>query len=97
MLAIFLVTQLLDGFLTYWGVTNFGIQIEMNSLLAATMHEVGPMVALISAKGRACACGMVLYAYAYWRPLAAMAGLCLGVAVVPWLAMAAWVSTRAWV
>ena len=96
-LAIFFVTQLLDGSLTYWGVTQFGIQLEMNSLLAATMHQVGPFAALVGAKGLACACGIVLYTNAYWRSLAAMAGLCLGVAVVPWLAMAAWVSAHAWI
>ena len=96
-LAIFFVTQLLDGSLTYWGVTRFGIHLEMNSLLAATMHQVGPFAALVGAKGLACACGLILYTNAYWRSLAAMAGLCLGVAVVPWLAMAAWVSAHSWI
>ena len=39
-LAIFVITQLLDGALTYWGVTRFGIELEMNSLLAMSMHFV---------------------------------------------------------
>jgi hypothetical protein len=84
-LAIFFATQVLDGALTYWGVTRFGIELEMNSLLAATMIEVGPATALLAAKTLACACGVVLYVNAYLRPLAAVAGLCLGLAVIPWL------------
>ena len=95
-LAIFLITQLLDGSLTYWGVKQFGIELEMNALLAAFMHEVGPLPTLVAAKVMACACGMVLYVYQYLRPLAVMAGLCLGVAVVPWLFMFAWVSLHRW-
>jgi hypothetical protein len=95
-LAIFLVTQLLDGWLTYWGVSKYGIELEMNALLANTMHQVGPVAALLLAKALACGCGMLLYAHAYWRPLAVMAGLCLGVAVVPWLGMVAWVTLRGW-
>ena len=95
-LGIFLLTQLLDGWLTYWGVTRFGIELEMNGLLAATMHQVGPMAALLGAKTLACVCGLILYCHSYWRPLAAMAGLCLGVAVVPWLFMAGWVAMHTW-
>jgi hypothetical protein len=94
-LAIFFVTQVLDGALTYWGVTRvtrFGIDIEMNTLLAATMHEVGPGAALFMAKAVACACGVLLYVNAYLRPLAAVAGLCLGLAVVPWIVVAAWLA-----
>jgi hypothetical protein len=83
--AIFIAIQVLDGLLTYWGVTRFGIELEMNQLLAATMLALGPAPALLMAKGLACGCGLVLYANAYLRPLAAVAGLCLGLAVVPWL------------
>ena len=89
-LAIFVVTQLLDGVLTYWGVTRFGVELEMNSLLALSMHFVGPGAALFAAKGLACACGLVLYCNAYLRPLAAVAGLCLGLAVIPWIVVVGW-------
>ena len=33
------MTQLLDGLLTYWGVTRFGIDLEMNTLLVATIQQ----------------------------------------------------------
>ena len=48
------------------------------------MLEIGPAPTLIVAKGLACACGLILYRADYFRALAAVAGLCLGVAVVPW-------------
>jgi hypothetical protein len=89
-LAIFFATQVLDGALTYWGVTRFGVELEMNSLLAGAMQQVGPGAALFAAKSLACACGVLLYVNAYLRPLAAVAGLCLGVAVVPWFAVVVW-------
>ena len=90
-LAIFLVTQLADGLLTYWGVTRFGTDLEMNTLLVASIEQVGPGATLLAAKAFACLCGVALYANLYLRPLAAVAGLCLGVAVVPWLLLFAWV------
>jgi hypothetical protein len=83
--TIFLVTQLLDGVLTYWGVSRFGIDLEMNALLASSMESNGPGATLLYAKALSCACGLVLYASGSFRPLAAISGLCLGLAVVPWL------------
>lgn len=91
-LAIFIVSQMLDGALTYWGVTRFGVELEMNALLVATIHEFGPGAALLAAKGLACVCGLVLYVNLYFRPLAAVAGLCLGLAVVPWIVVAAYLA-----
>lgn len=87
MLTIFLMAQLLDGVLTYWGVTRFGIDLEMNGLLATTMHAIGPAPALLAAKALACGCGLVLYANRFLRPLAAVSGLCVGLAVLPWVAV----------
>ena len=83
-LSLFFMIQLLDGGLTYWGVSRFGIDLEMNALLSGWMHEVGPASTLLVAKLIACGCGVILYRAKYLRPLAAVAGLCLGVAVVPW-------------
>jgi hypothetical protein len=87
-LTVFLATQLLDGALTYWGVSRFGIQVEFNSWLATLMHSIGPAPALIAAKGLACLCGFVLFATTSFRVLAIATGWCLGFAVVPWVALA---------
>ena len=84
-LIVFVAVQFLDGVLTYWGVTRFGIDLEMNALLASSMMAIGPAATLIAAKLLAFACGLVLYGSGYYRPLAAVSGLCLGLAVLPWL------------
>lgn len=91
-LGLFFLIQLLDGALTYWGVTNFGIHLEMNALLSGWMHEVGPAPTLLVAKCVACVCGVILYCANYHRSLAAVAGLCLGIAVIPWAYLAVSIS-----
>ena len=88
-LGLFVLIQVLDGALTYWGVTRFGVDLEMNALLSRWMQEIGPAPTLLIAKTLACACGLILYRADYFRALAAVAGLCLGVAVVPWALLVA--------
>jgi hypothetical protein len=87
-LAIFIVTQVLDGTLTYWGVSRFGVDIEFNSWLATLMTAIGPAPALLAAKMLACICGVVLFVTTSFRVLAVATGWCLGFAVVPWVALA---------
>jgi hypothetical protein len=87
-LAIFVVTQVMDGMLTYWGVSRFGVHIEFNSWLATLMNAIGPAPALLAAKSLACLCGAVLFATTSFRVLAIATGWCLGFAVVPWVALA---------
>jgi hypothetical protein len=88
-LALFILTQVLDGALTYWGVTQFGLGIESNAGLVALMKAIGPGAALIAAKSVACLCGLVLFSTASFRVLAAATGWCFGFAVVPWVVLAA--------
>jgi hypothetical protein len=84
-LLIFLITQALDGTLTYAGVRQLGIEVEVNQLLVFYMETFGLGFALVGAKTVACACGVVLYVAHYYRPLAVAAGAYIGVAVIPWL------------
>ena len=87
-LAIFVATQVMDGLLTYWGVSRFGVHIEFNSWLATLMNAIGPAPALLAAKSVACLCGIILFATTSFRVLAIATGWCLGFAVVPWVALA---------
>ena len=87
-LAIFIVTQVLDGTMTYWGVNKFGLDIEFNAWLAEFMRSVGPAPALVAAKGLACVCGCVLFFTTSLRVLAVATGWCIGFALVPWMALA---------
>lgn len=83
--AVFLTAQILDGVLTYLGVSRLGLEMEANPLLSMSMYAIGAPRALLSSKLLACVCGYILYRSAFHRPLAITAGLCVGVAVVPWL------------
>ena len=88
-LGIFILTQVLDGTLTYWGVNKFGVEVESNTWLVSLMHAMGPGVALLAAKALAVGCGVVLFATTSFRVLAVATGWCLGFAVVPWLSLTA--------
>jgi hypothetical protein len=87
-LGIFVMTQVLDGALTYWGVNQFGLDIESNTYLLTLMRAIGPAPALIAAKALACMCGLVLFCTTSFRVLAVATGWCLGFAVVPWIVLA---------
>jgi hypothetical protein len=82
---IFLIAQALDGILTYEGIRQMGVGVEVNELIVFYIETFGVGTALIGAKGLACACGLILYVAHYYRPLAVAAGAYLGIAVVPWL------------
>jgi hypothetical protein len=84
-ICTFLVLQMLDGTMTYAGVRLLGEHVEMNGVLAWYMDVIGVGTAILAAKLVACACGCVLYSTRRHRTLAALSGLYLGVAVLPWL------------
>ena len=83
--AIFLAVQVLDGVLTYAGVTMLGVEAEGNMLLAASIEAIGAPRALLAAKLLACVCGYILFRTQSYRALAVAAGLYIGVAIVPWI------------
>lgn len=89
MFAVFVIAQVLDGALTYVGITLLGREVEANILLTSWMDVVGMPATLVGAKTLACACGYLLYRTAWHRPLAITAGLYIGVAVIPWCAVLA--------
>ena len=85
-IGVFLILQMLDGTMTYAGVRLLGPHVEMNRVLAWYMEMIGVGLAIALAKGMACACGGILYMTRRHRTLAALSGLYLGVAIVPWIA-----------
>jgi hypothetical protein len=86
-LAVFILTQVLDGTLTYWGVSRLGLAVESNAYLLSLMEAIGTAPALIAAKVLAVACGFILFSTTSFRVLAVATGWCLGFAVVPWLVL----------
>jgi hypothetical protein len=84
-LALFLVCQATDGFLTYFAISVFGQAIEGNPILATWMTLAGAGPTLVVAKLGACACGVILYTHGTHRALASLTALYLLIAVGPWL------------
>ena len=82
--AAFLLTQILDGILTYAGVSAFGITAEGNPILAYFMSSYGEAIALFGAKVIAALCGVALYMLAVDRLLAILTMIYVGAAIIPW-------------
>jgi hypothetical protein len=83
--VLFLVAQACDGVLTYVGVSQFGIGMEGNPLIAWLMVTLGHGTGLAAAKGVAGAFGIALHLGSVHRVLAALALLYVAGAVVPWI------------
>lgn len=82
--AAFLLTQILDGILTYVGVSALGVGAEGNPILAWLMSSYGEVIALAGAKVVAACCGVALYVLAVDRLLAVLTLVYIGGALVPW-------------
>jgi hypothetical protein len=83
-LALFLVLQVLDGVLTYVGVSTYGVDMEGNPLIAWLMGAMGQGPGLAAAKLAAGSFGVVLHLSAVHKAVAVLAGFYLVVAVIPW-------------
>jgi hypothetical protein len=81
----FLLAQAADGVLTYLGVQLYGVRAEANPLLAWLMHAVGSGPALAAAKLTAAGFGGMLHLMTVHKLVAALTGIYLFGAVLPWL------------
>ena len=81
---VFVLVQVLDGAMSYIGVSLHGPAIEANPLVAWYLNAFGPAVGFTAAKLFAITCGAVLYVTARHRWVAALTLLYLVVAVGPW-------------
>ena len=85
-MAVFFATQVLDGYLTYRGIRDLGlgVDIEGNPLVALAIGAFGVRVALILIKSIASLCGFLLHPHRYHRVLAALTALYVVAAIGPW-------------
>lgn len=83
-LVVFLLAQVLDGALTYLGVTLYGPQMEGNPLIAWLMDRLGEGPGLATAKITASFFGIVLHLSAVHKAVALLAAFYVAVAIVPW-------------
>jgi hypothetical protein len=83
-LVVFLLAQVLDGALTYLGVTLYGPQMEGNPIIVWLMARMGDGPGLATAKITASVFGIVLHLSAVHRAVALLAAFYVIVAIVPW-------------
>jgi uncharacterized membrane protein len=84
-LVAFLLSQALDGVLTYVGVSTYGVHMEGNPLLGWLMTTVGQGVALTAAKSAAGAFGIALHLTSVHRVVALLTAFYVAAAVLPWI------------
>lgn len=85
----FLLVQIVDGFLTYRGIRDFGlgVEIEGNPLVALAIGAFGVRIALILAKTFASLCGILLHTRRYHRVLAVLTAFYVVAAIGPWIVL----------
>ena len=83
-LALFVVAQIADAWLTAVGVGRFGIAAEANPMISLSILLFGPAAALIVAKGLAVVGAAVLYGLSRHKLLATLTAAYVFVAIMPW-------------
>ena len=86
-IVVFLTAQCLDGIFTYVGVNAYGLSVEANPLIAASMASLGHGTALVGAKSIAGGLGVCLHLREIHAAVALLAGFYVAVAIVPWVAI----------
>ena len=88
-MVAFLLTQVLDGYLTYRGIRDLGlgVDIEGNPLVALAIGAFGVRVALVLVKTIASVAGVFLHTHRYHRVLAALTALYVVFAISPWVVL----------
>jgi hypothetical protein len=86
-ILFFLVTQCLDGVLTYIGVMTYGVAGEGNPILAALMERLGHATALLMAKLVSAGLGIMLHLLGVHSAVALLTLFYMAAAVMPWAAI----------
>ena len=83
----FLLVQVLDGGLTYLGVSIWGPGIEGNPLLSSAMAYAGTGASLAAAKSVAIAFGIALHLCRVHTLVALLTLFYVAAAIIPWTAL----------
>jgi hypothetical protein len=83
-LVVFLLAQVLDGALTYLGVTMYGAHMEGNPIIVWLMGRIGEGPGLATAKVTASFLGILLHLSDVHKAVALLAVFYVAVAIVPW-------------
>ncbi len=80
----FLLVQVLDGGLTYFGLHTWGTSIEANPFVSSAVSYAGVAGGLAAAKLTAMAFGVLLHLKGVHRTVAFLTAFYIAVAIVPW-------------
>jgi hypothetical protein len=83
-IVAFLLTQAIDGVLTYQGVSLHGLPAEANPLAARAMTVFGLVPAVTGIKLITCTIGVSLYVLGVHRVVALLTAVYFVAAVLPW-------------
>ena len=84
--ALFIMAELMDAFLTFWGVTRFGLAAEANPLLFGLMTFYGVIPVLIGKFCGSVALCLGIYAFDDRTRWLIVLNVCMWLfAVLPWL------------
>ncbi len=83
----FLAVQLLDGVLTYLGVTIWGPGIEANPIVSSAVAAIGLGAGLASAKLLAAGLGIALHLRRVHNVVALLTAIYFGAAIIPWMVL----------
>jgi Domain of unknown function (DUF5658) len=86
-LVAFLLVQLFDGVLTYLGIITYGPGAEGNPVISSMMQTFGHAGGLMTAKFTAAGLGAALHFRRVHGLIAALTGLYVAAAIVPWAAL----------
>ena len=84
-ILVFFCAQAADGVFTYLGIQAFGRMIEANPLISYLIQIMGAGPALAGSKLAAIGCGSLLHLLTVHRIVAALTGVYLVAAIVPWV------------
>ena len=83
-IVVFLVSQALDGILTYLGLKQYGAGMEANPLISSVIPVLGQGVAVAAAKVFAASLGALLHVTGVHRAIAVLTAVYLAMAILPW-------------
>ena len=83
----FMLVQVLDGGLTYLGISIWGPGIEGNPLLSSAIAYAGTAASLTAAKSIAIGFGMLLHLYRVHTLVALLTVFYVAAAIIPWTAL----------
>ena len=83
----FMLVQVLDGALTYLGISIWGPGIEGNPILSSAIAYAGTVPSLTAAKSIAIGFGMILHLYRVHTLVAVLTVFYIAAAIIPWMAL----------